>query len=64
MSGRKICNITLVKDDDGPLDIFVTSHPDGNHLDKIARNMLEIFSVALQEAKERSDRMRQDQVKS
>lgn len=52
MSEPEICTITLVKDEADHVDIFVTSHPAGNDLEKIATSLTDVLMAMLKQAGE------------
>jgi hypothetical protein len=50
MSKPEICTITLVKYEADHVDIFVTSHPDGNDLEKIANSLTNVLMAMIKQA--------------
>jgi hypothetical protein len=40
MATKQLCTITFIEDEDG-VDVLVTSHPNGNDLEKLAKSVLE-----------------------
>lgn len=45
---REICTITFISDESSHVDIFVTSHPNGNDLEKLAKSVLEVLQALMQ----------------
>lgn len=45
---REICTITFISDESQHIDVIVTSHPNGNDLEKLAKSVLEALQALMQ----------------
>ena len=49
---KEICTITLLRHADDHIEAIVTSHPDGNDLEQMAKMLMELYNSVARKAKE------------